>query len=250
MRYIVKSYFCGIVACMKKILFLFALVATPFFTQAVSFDMYCSNACDYINPPQVASVGGMYRLGGCRDVKAQNYDVYVTFDSGECVYPDGSRIAASSTDLIRNADGVPTGGTHSGIAALEKEAREYRSVPDFFTSKDFVNGKVHLTPASIQKALESIQCKNNLLENTLSPRTTLGSDEVKKLQKFLKERSGKSVLITGNYRAQTTRATGLLQAMYFKPKTYTKGIVDVKTKDLINSLECQALFGEYLNQNN
>lgn len=244
----VKKCFCGIVGFMKKTLFLFALIATPFFTQAVSRDVYCDGPCDYVNPPpQVASVGGMYRLGGCRDIKAQNYDVYVTFDSGECVYPDGSKIAATSTDLIRNADGVPTGGTHS---ALERAAKEYRSVPDFFTSKEFVNGKIRLTPESIQKAVESIQCKNNLLEDTLSPRAKLGSLEVKKLQKFLKERSGKNVLITGNYRAQTTRAVGLLQTMYFKSGTYTKGVVDTKTKDLVNSLECQALFGEYLNQNN
>lgn len=211
------------------------------------YSYYCQTECDYVNPPQVASVGGMFRMGGCRDPKAQNYDVYATYDSGECVYSDGSVISATSTDLIRNADGIPTGGTHS---ALEREAKEYRSVPDFFTSKEFINGKVHMTPEGIQKALETIQCKNNLLDNTLSPRTKLGSDEVKRLQKFLKDRSGKSVLVTGNYRAQTTRAVGLLQASYFKPGTYTKGIVDVKTKDFINFLECQALFGEYLNKNN
>lgn len=233
---------------MKKILFLLALIATPFFTHATDRQItFCDGQCEYVNPPQVASVGGMFRLGGCRDPKAQNYDVYVTYDSGDCVYPDGSKIAATSTDLIRNADGVPTGGTHS---ALERETREYRSVPDFFTSKEFVNGKVRMTPESIQKALQSIQCKNNLLENTLSPRTKLGSEEVKKLQKFLKERSGKSVLMTGNYRAQTTRAVGLFQAAHLESKTYTKGIVDVKTKDFINFLECQALFGEYLNKNN
>jgi len=235
---------------MKKMLFLIAFVSLPFFAEAGSNDFNDCSQCDYTNPPQVASLGGMYRLGGCRDVKAQNHDVYVTYDYGQCVYPDGTTIAASSTDLIRNAEGIPTGGTLSGLAALEKESREYRAVPDFFTSKEFVNNKLRMNPVSIQKALESIQCKNNLLENTLSPRSKLGSEEVKKLQKFLRERSGKKVLITGNYRAQTTRATGLLQAMYFKPGTYTKGVVDLKTKDHINFLECQALFGEYLNQNN
>lgn len=253
---VVKFAFYGIVIGMKKF-FAFAFfvaVFLPATSFAVSQELvvreyinFCDTECDYVNPPQIASVGGTFRMGGCRDPKAQNYDVYATYDSGECVYSDGSRIAATSTDLIRGADGAPIGGTHS---ALEREAREYRAVPDFFTSKEFVNGKVHLAPESIQKALESIQCKNNLLDNTISPRTKLGSDEVKKLQKFLKERSGKSVLVTGNYRAQTTRAVGLLQASYFKPGTYTKGIVDVKTKDFINFLECQALFGEYLNQNN
>lgn len=151
--------------------------------------------------------------------------------------------------VFGNSDTMPGNeGLKSGVSDQVKY--EYRFVPHFFASQGFEGNKVKLNSKSIQNALKSLECQRNLLENTLSPRSALGSEEVKRLQKFLKERVGADVLITGNYRSQTTLAVQLLQAEHFKTGLYARGIVDERTKKLINLLECQALFGEYLNQAN
>lgn len=237
---------------MKKYIFALAILAVPFVVFAERDTLpsqdektiYCSTECEVVTP-QVASLGGVFRMGGCRDPKAQNYEKYATYDAGECTYADGTKVSADSSDIIRDPQGVPTGGTHS---ALQRAMQEYRAVPPFFMSQGFVGNTIRLTPDSIQNALKTLTCQQNLLETTLSTRTPLGSDNVKRLQKFLRERSGNQVLITGNYRAQTTRAVLAFQREHMKLGTYTRGVVDVATRDRINHLECQALFGEYLNQ--
>ncbi len=244
----VKFAFYGIVVCMKKTLFVLMMFTIPAFAQAINLDSIsrdCSQ-CDYVNPPQGASVGGGMIFAGCRDPRAVNYNQYFTHDGGECIYSDGSKIPADSKDLIRNSDGLPTGGTYS---ELYIEATEMRPVPDMFMSPTFKNGKVRVNPATLPETFRTLTCSYPLLNENLSTMTPLKSFEVMKLQFFFKKRLERNILVTGNYRAQTTKAVLELQRKYLAKGEYVQGVVDTPTKNLVNSLECKAKFEEFLRTN-
>lgn len=230
---------------MKKILGVFVFVFFPFLTQAVSIDVRDCYQCSETTP-QGASIGGGIIFAGCRDPRASNYNEYFTHDGGECVYSDGSKIPADSKDLIRNSDGLPTGGTYS---ELYIETTEMRPVPDMFMSPTFKNGKVRVNPTTLPETFRTLTCSYSLLNETLSVRTPLNSFEVMKLQLFFKKRLGRNILVTGNYRTQTTKAVLELQRKHLVKGGYVQGVVDIPTKNLINSLECRAKFEDFLSTN-
>lgn len=235
---------------MNKISF-FSLLISFSFIVPVFAQQACTSFCDQINPPfQGAALGGSWSMGGCRDKEAMNHELYATYDAGECVYKDGTKISAKSDELVRDENGKPTGDTKTRVAAREAEARMTRAVPEFFTSEGFTANSLKTTPEGISNALKTLKCQKELLSNNLSPRTKLASDEVKTLQTFLRQRSGKQILITGNYRAQTSKSVREIQKSFIKGNAYTRGVVDTQTRALINKLECEALFGEYLNKSN
>lgn len=233
---------------MKKIFVLVGFIVFPFFAQAESLRIIDCSQCEYVNPPQnqTASVGGGIIFAGCRDPRATNYNQYFTHDGGDCLYSDGTKIPANSDDLIRNSDGLPTGGTYSEQLI---EATEMRAVPDIFSSPTFKNGKVRVNPNTLPETFKTLTCKYPLLESTLSLRTPLISFEVMKLQQFFKKRYKKDILITGNYRAQTMKAVSDFQRKNVSSGLKANGSVDIATKDLINTLECRAKFEDFLASN-
>ena len=199
---------------------------------------------------QTAFIGGSWSMGGCRDKNATNFAEFATYDSGMCTYKDGTTIDAKSNELIRDENGKPTGDTKTAQAKREAELAMTRTIPDSFTSEAFSGGIIVATEENIELALQTLTCKDNLLENNLSVRTALNSEEVKKLQTFLNVRNGAKLPVTGNYRILTSRAVRDLQRSAMKIGTYRIGIIDAETRALINKLECVARFKEYVASSN